>query len=467
MGRARHPATLDRPEDWARGSMRDVSLLRSGRTTSPCSPPSVRRPSTTTSISAPRWRRTRGPEATCWPRRRAELAQLCEHLHSIGLRPTVLSRREIAAVHAPVGRSDRAERLALWGDGSIPTSGAGTGGPPPRLRHAADRRLCPPGGPNRGLAPHRRGHRVDVPAALDRVMPGSVRTVSMHLEAVSTAQALAEVRDARTTGGMAQRKRDEKGIITTEEEERRVDEARSRERELTRGFRQHKIAGLVMVSSPDAETAARAWRQAERKAVECHLDLRELHARGHEAWAATLAAVPAALRSGAALMLRLAPMSVTTRHSASAYPFQCQAGLPLVGPVIGQEVLGQGMFCYDPFCLYDTETLLSPCMLVSGNKGYGKSAFVKAYLHRQSMAGKWLAILDPKGEYLDLAARDGLSVLGLAPGRPGPAQSPRRRSGPRQRRGTDDVRGRRIGGGGGPGRVGRSGVRCRATSARW
>ena len=64
-------------------------------------------------------------------------------------------------------------------------------------------------------------------------------------------------------------------------------------------------------------------------------------------------------------------------------------------------------------------------MLVSGNKGYGKSAFVKAYLHRQSMAGKWLAILDPKGEYLDLAARDGLSVLALRPGGPVTAQSPR------------------------------------------
>ena len=115
-------------------------------------------------------------------------------------------------------------------------------------------------------------------------------------------------------------------------------------------------------------------------------------------------------------MLKLPPMSVTTRHSASAYPFQCQAGLPLVGPIIGQEVLGQGMFCYDPFCLYETETLLSPCMLVSGNKGYGKSAFVKAYLHRQAMAGKWMAILDPKGEYLDLAERDQLSVLALRPG---------------------------------------------------
>jgi len=142
-------------------------------------------------------------------------------------------------------------------------------------------------------------------------------------------------------------------------------------------------------------------------------------------------------------MLRVAPMSVTTRHSASAYPFQCQAGLPLLGPIIGQEVLGQGMFCYDPFCLYATETLLSPCMLVSGNKGYGKSAFVKAYLHRQAMAGKWLAILDPKGEYLDLAARDGLSVLALRPGGPvrlNPLEAGPTPSGPA----FDDVRGRRI-----------------------
>lgn len=142
-------------------------------------------------------------------------------------------------------------------------------------------------------------------------------------------------------------------------------------------------------------------------------------------------------------MLRLAPMSVTTRHSASAYPFQCQAGLPLVGPIIGQEVLGQGMFTYDPFCLYEAETLLSPCMLVAGNKGYGKSAFVKAYLHRQALAGKWLAILDPKGEYLDLAARDGLSVLGLAPG--GPLRLNPLDAGPTPIGDCDHVRGRRIG----------------------
>jgi hypothetical protein len=216
-----------------------------------------------------------------------ELAQLCEQLTSIGLRPTPLSRREIAAVMRQWADPTALERLALWGEGSIPTSGAG-----PAARLVGYDTLQTDG------YVHRVGQiaawpRIDVATEwmyplLSTALPGSVRTVSMHLEAVSTEQAFAEVRDARTTGGMAQRKRDEKGIITTEEEERRVDEARSRERELTRGFRQHRIAGLVMVSSPDAETAGRAWRQAERKAVECHLDLREMHARGHEAWAATL-----------------------------------------------------------------------------------------------------------------------------------------------------------------------------------
>ncbi|MGO8862451.1 MAG: SCO6880 family protein [Acidimicrobiales bacterium] len=228
-----------------------------------------------------------GKEADVLAETASELAQLCEHLTSIGLRPTLLSRREIAAVMRQWADPTALERLALWGSGSIPTSGAG-----PAARHLGYDTLVTDG------YVHRVGQiaawpRIDVATEwmyplLSTALAGSVRTVSMHLEAVSTETAFAEVRDARTTGGMAQRKRDEKGIITTDAEERRVDEARSRERELTRGFRQHKVAGLVMVSSPDPETAGRAWRPAERKAVECHLDLREMHARSHEAWAATL-----------------------------------------------------------------------------------------------------------------------------------------------------------------------------------
>jgi len=217
----------------------------------------------------------------------AELARLCEHLRAVGLRPKLLSRRGIAATLRQWADPTAAERMALWGEESVPPSQAG-----PATRLVGYDVLRTDG------YVHRVGHmaagpRIDVGTEwmyplLESAMAGSVRTVSMHLEAVSTEQALAEVRDARTTGAVAQRKRDEKGIITTEEEERRVDEARSRERELTRGYRQHKIAGLVMVSSPDPETTERGWRLAQRKAVECHLDLREFHARGHEAWAATL-----------------------------------------------------------------------------------------------------------------------------------------------------------------------------------
>ena len=164
------------------------------------------------------------------------------------------------------------ERLALWGEGSIPTSGAGPAAVSSATTRCTPARLCPPGWPDRRLA------RIDVATEwmyplLSTALPGSVRTVSMHLEAVSTEQAFAEVRDARTTGGMAQhRARTRRGSSPP----RRRNDGSTRpgpaKRELTRGFRQHKIAGLVMVSSPDAETAGRAWRQAERKAVECHLD---------------------------------------------------------------------------------------------------------------------------------------------------------------------------------------------------
>jgi hypothetical protein len=216
-----------------------------------------------------------------------ELAQLCEHLLAIGLRPRILSRRGMAAVLRQWADPTADERLAIWGDESIPTTQAG-----PASRLVGYDTLRTDG------YVHRVGQiaawpRIDVGTEwmyplLAAAAPGSVRTVSMHFEAVSTEQAFAEVRDARTTGGMAQRTRDEKGVITTEEEERRVDEARARERELTRGYRQHRIAGLVMVSSSAEDLAARAWRQAERKATECHLDLRELYARGHQGWAATL-----------------------------------------------------------------------------------------------------------------------------------------------------------------------------------
>ncbi len=81
------------------------------------------------------------------------------------------------------------ERLALWGEGSIPTSGAG-----PAARHLGYDTLQTDG------YVHRVGQiaawpRIDVATEwmyplLSTALPGSVRTVSMHLEAVSTAAGL-------------------------------------------------------------------------------------------------------------------------------------------------------------------------------------------------------------------------------------------------------------------------------------
>ena len=158
------PSTVQ--EDWARGAMRDVSpsewadyqSLQATIGTAAIHHDVYLGAQVETDV---------GAEADVLAEAASELAQLCEQLTSIGLRPTVLSRREIAAVMRQWADPTALERLALWGEGSIPTSGAG-----PAARHVGydtlrDRRLCPPGGPDRRLAPDRRGHRVDVPTALD------------------------------------------------------------------------------------------------------------------------------------------------------------------------------------------------------------------------------------------------------------------------------------------------------------
>ena len=220
------PSTVQ--EDWARGAMRDVSAAEWADYQS------LQAAIGTAAIHHDVYLGVQvetdtGKQADVLAEAASELAQLCEHLTSIGLRPTVLSRREIAAVMRQWADPTALERLALWGDGSIPTSAAG-----PAARLVGYDTLQTDG------YVHRVGQiaawpRIDVATEwmyplLATALPGSVRTVSMHLEAVSTEQAFAEVHDARTTGGMAQRERDEKGIITTEEEERRVDEPAPRTR---------------------------------------------------------------------------------------------------------------------------------------------------------------------------------------------------------------------------------------------
>lgn len=121
--------------------------------------------------------------------------------------------------------------------------------------------------------------------------------------------------------------------------------------------------------------------------------------------------------------LRLRSHRGTTAHLCSAYPFSVQATFGYRGPYVGLDVLAGGAeFCWDPFEAYATGAVTNPNCWVLGEPGNGKSSLVKCLLWR--MAGvygagagrRWLAIADPKGEYVELADRLGLAVVRLAPG---------------------------------------------------
>jgi len=105
----------------------------------------------------------------------------------------------------------------------------------------------------------------------------------------------------------------------------------------------------------------------------------------------------------------------TTRHLGAAYPFASEAGLGGRGVLIGRDLLG-GAFVYDPFELYRRGLLTNPNMIVFGQIGRGKSAFVKTYLWRQAVFGRRAWVVDPKGEYAPLARAWGIEPLALRPG---------------------------------------------------
>ncbi len=105
----------------------------------------------------------------------------------------------------------------------------------------------------------------------------------------------------------------------------------------------------------------------------------------------------------------------TTRHLAAAYPLVSEPGLGADGVLIGRDLLG-GSFVFDPFALYGSGVLTNPNMVVVGQIGRGKSAFVKSYLWRQAVFGRRAWVVDPKGEYGPLARAWGVAPLSLRPG---------------------------------------------------
>jgi hypothetical protein len=112
---------------------------------------------------------------------------------------------------------------------------------------------------------------------------------------------------------------------------------------------------------------------------------------------------------------RVPAHQVTTRNLGAAYPFLAEAGLGQRGVVIGDDLLG-GTFVFDPFELYAQNVVSNPNMVVFGQIGRGKSAFVKTFLWRQAVFGRRAWVVDPKGEYADLAAAWGVRPVALRPG---------------------------------------------------
>lgn len=108
----------------------------------------------------------------------------------------------------------------------------------------------------------------------------------------------------------------------------------------------------------------------------------------------------------------------TTAHLCSAYPFAAELGLGVSGVYLGANLLtGGGGFAFDPFEAYAAGIVTNPNMLIAGEPGVGKSATAKTFIHRSvGVFGRWVAIADPKGEYLPLAEALGLTVIKLHPG---------------------------------------------------
>lgn len=110
----------------------------------------------------------------------------------------------------------------------------------------------------------------------------------------------------------------------------------------------------------------------------------------------------------------------TMAHLSSVYPFHADVGFGTRGVLLGANVTG-GMsgFYFDPFEFYQQGLLTNPNMIVMGSVGFGKSATVKAFVRRlKAVYGddRYLAIIDPKGEYLAVARDLGLSVVRPRPG---------------------------------------------------
>ena len=100
----------------------------------------------------------------------------------------------------------------------------------------------------------------------------------------------------------------------------------------------------------------------------------------------------------------------TSQHFMSLRLPTHDAGTGLRGPVLGRCVRGTE-FVFDPFDAFRAGMLTNPNVVVAGSIGAGKSTVVKMLVDRALQRGRHAVIVDPKGEYGELARAHGVAPL--------------------------------------------------------
>jgi len=88
------------------------------------------------------------------------------------------------------------------------------------------------------------------------------------------------------------------------------------------------------------------------------------------------------------------------------------AGTGLSGESLGQSQYGSS-FVLDVFDAYGAGLVSNPNVIVAGSIGAGKSTIVKMQLERSLRRGRRAVVVDPKGEYAQLAAQHGSAPIAL------------------------------------------------------
>jgi type IV secretory pathway VirB4 component len=88
------------------------------------------------------------------------------------------------------------------------------------------------------------------------------------------------------------------------------------------------------------------------------------------------------------------------------------AGSGLQGRPLGRTLRGFN-FVFDPFDGYEAGLVSNPNMIVAGSIGAGKSTVVKMLLDRALARGRRVVVIDPKGEYGELARSYDVSPVAL------------------------------------------------------